>query len=48
MTTKIYPLDQPLNIRIVPPDERKPMDDLEWMLDRWGIQGKAVNAATLR
>jgi hypothetical protein len=40
-------LDQPLKIKIIPPVERKPIDPLEFALDRWGVQGKAVNAATL-
>lgn len=50
MTTKINLLDQPLKIKIIAPDKRVPLpiDDLEWMLDRLGIQGKAVNAATLQ
>jgi hypothetical protein len=43
-------LDQPLKITIIAPEKRVPLpiDALEWMLDRWGVRGKAVNAATLK
>lgn len=41
------PLDQPLQIQIIPPEQRKPLDPLEFALDRWGIKGKAINAGEL-
>jgi hypothetical protein len=47
MSQKRSILDEPLKITIIPVGQRRPIDPLEFALDRWGVLGQAINAASL-